>query len=93
MEEKRPWYLSESFFIVLFFVLPPVALVYFFIIRNKVSVKFEMFMAALLTILWAFRLFVPLTPIQTYIGTALIILAPFTFILITRTNRDDEKQA
>lgn len=92
MDEKRPWYLSESFFIVLFFALPPVSLIYFFIIRHKVSVKFEMVMAALLTILWAIRLFVPLTPIQTYIGSALIILVPFLFIVITRTERRDDRK-
>lgn len=89
MEDKRPWYFSESFFIILFFALPPVALVYFFIIRNKISVKFELFMATLLTIFWAFRLFVPLTPTQTYIGVAIVILLPFAFIIMTRTNRSE----
>lgn len=88
--EQRPWYLSESFFIALFFIMPPIALIYFFIIRHRVNVTFEMIMAALLTVLWGIRLFVPLTPLQTYIGSALIILAPFAFILLTRINTDDK---
>lgn len=88
MEKQRPWYLSESFFLALIILLPPVAFIYLLVIRKKADVTLELFMAGAMAILWLLKWIAPLTQTQLYIGIAIIVLAPFTFAIITNSKRE-----